>query len=66
MNVDSRDLQRIYRMLVIHADNDESGAMAEEVMEEMNLTMQQYQEYISWAREESEALEKLINHEEEQ
>lgn len=60
MNIDIRDLQKIHRMLVIHADNDEAGAVAEEIMEEMQLTMEQYQEYIDWVRSDSEELLKMI------
>lgn len=59
MNVDSRDLEKIYRMLVIHADNDSAGAVAEEIMEEMNLTYQEYQEYIDWARSDANELKQM-------
>lgn len=60
MNVDARDLQKIHRMLVIHSEYDETGAIAEIIMDEMNLTFEQYQEYIDWARVDSVELLKMI------
>lgn len=59
MNVDNRDLERIYRMLVIHHEHDDTGAVAEIIMEEMNLTYQEYQEYMEWAKSDSQSLNEI-------